>query len=60
MSREFNALSGRVPVGWRVWEGIGGTLYARYAKISPPIVLRAASADELVTKVQIAEIDIRH
>jgi hypothetical protein len=40
-------LRGKLPPGWECWTGIGGILYARRRKSSPPVVLRAASAHEL-------------
>jgi len=59
MSSPLAPLYGKLPNGWRCWVGIGGMLYARYSLASPPIVIRADNADDLKTKVLIAEIDIR-
>ena len=36
---------------WEAWVGIGGILYARRRKSSPPVVFRAATAEELATKI---------
>jgi hypothetical protein len=44
-------LYGKLPRGWEAWVGVGGLLYARRRKTSPPVVLRAATADELARKV---------
>jgi hypothetical protein len=33
--------------GWRTWVGVGGVLYARQERTSPPKVVRAADADAL-------------
>lgn len=43
----FTALYGKLPPGWEAWTGVGGILYARWRKSSPPIVARAATAEEL-------------
>jgi hypothetical protein len=48
-------LRGKLPPGWECWTGVGGILYARRRKSSPPIVLRAATAEELAAKVAEAE-----
>jgi hypothetical protein len=45
-------LRGKLPRGWECWTGVAGLLYARYPKSSPPIVLRATSADELARLVR--------
>ena len=34
----------KLPPGWYAWAGVGGILYARRLKSSPPIVVRAATA----------------
>jgi hypothetical protein len=44
-------LRGKLPRGWECWVGISGILYARWRKSSPPIVVRAATAEELAAKV---------
>ena len=44
-------LYGKLPRGWEAWVGVGGILYARRRKTSPPVVLRAATAAELAAKV---------
>jgi hypothetical protein len=33
--------------GWQTWTGVGGVLYARLPKSSPPKVVRGADADAL-------------
>jgi hypothetical protein len=43
-------LYGKFP-GWECWVGVGGILYARRRKSSPPVVFRAATADELASKI---------
>ena len=43
-------LYGRFP-GRECWVGVGGILYARRRRSSPPVVLRAATADELAAKI---------
>ncbi len=37
--------------GWEAWTGVGGILYARRRKTSPPVVFRSASADDLARQV---------
>jgi hypothetical protein len=44
-------LYGKLPRGWEAWVGVGGILYARRRKTSPPVVLRASTAEELAAKV---------
>ena len=44
-------LYGKFPY-WECWVGIGGLLYARRRKSSPPIVFRAATAEELAAKIR--------
>jgi hypothetical protein len=44
-------LRGKLPRGWEAWTGVGGILYARWRKTSPPVVVRAATAEELAVKV---------
>jgi hypothetical protein len=43
-------LYGKYP-GWECWRGITGILYARLRKTSPPVVVRAATVEELAGKV---------
>lgn len=43
-------LYGKFP-HWEAWIGIGGLLYARRRKSSPPIVFRAVTAEELAAKI---------
>lgn len=38
--------------GWETWVGVGGVLYARLPRSTPPRVVRAATADELAAKVR--------
>jgi hypothetical protein len=45
-------LRGKLPQGWECWVGITGTLYARRRRSSPPIVVRATTAEELAVKVR--------
>jgi hypothetical protein len=42
-------LYGKLPRGW---EGVGGILYARLRKSTPPVVFRAATAEELAAKIR--------
>jgi hypothetical protein len=44
-------LYGKLPRGWECWVGVHGLLYARRRKTSPPVVVRAATAEELAAKV---------
>jgi hypothetical protein len=44
------SLYGSFP-GWECWVGVGGILYARRRKSSPPVVFRAATAEELAAKI---------
>ena len=44
-------LYGKFP-RWEAWVGIGGILYARRRKSSPPVVFRAATAEELAAKIR--------
>ena len=48
-------LRGKLPRGWDAWAGIGGLLYARRRKSSPPIVLRSTSAEDLRRQVEDTE-----
>jgi hypothetical protein len=48
-------LYGTLPRGWECWVGVGGILYARLRRSSPPIVVRAATAEELAAKVAEAQ-----
>lgn len=43
------------PFGWEAWVGISGILYARWARSTPPIVVRAATAEDLAAKVAEAQ-----
>ena len=43
-------LYGRFP-GWECWTGVGGMLYARLRRSTPPVVFRAPTADELAAKI---------
>jgi hypothetical protein len=52
-------LYGKLPRGWEAWTGVGGTLYARRQKSSPPIVLRATTTDDLARQVREAEDRLR-
>jgi hypothetical protein len=37
--------------GWETWTGVGGLLYARRVKSSPPKVVRAADTDALGVEI---------
>jgi hypothetical protein len=37
--------------GWETWCGVGGLLYARRLKSSPPKIVRATSITELRAKI---------
>ena len=41
--------------GWRTWVGVGGILYARRPKSSPPMVVRAATPEALAEAIERAE-----
>ena len=42
--------------GWQCWTGVmGGLLYARYPRSSPPLVVRAVSTDQLRREIERAE-----
>jgi hypothetical protein len=45
-------LRGKLPQGWEPWVGVSGTLYARWRRSSPPVVVRAATAEELAAKIR--------
>jgi hypothetical protein len=45
-------LYGKLPRGWECWVGVGGILYARLRKSSPPVVFRAATVEELAAKIR--------
>jgi hypothetical protein len=47
---ELAALQGRFP-GWQAWRGVSGLLYARRLRTSPPVIVRAATADDLAAKI---------
>jgi hypothetical protein len=38
--------------GWRVWRGISGLLYGRKLLSSPPIVVRAEDAQDLIDQIR--------
>jgi hypothetical protein len=44
------ALRGEFP-GWQAWRGVSGLLYARRPRTSPPVIVRAATADDLAAKI---------
>ena len=46
----LTALRGRFP-GWQAWRGVSGLLYARRLRTSPPVIVRATTADDLATKI---------
>jgi hypothetical protein len=43
-------LRGRFP-GWQAWRGVSGLLYARRVRTSPPVIVRAITADDLAAKI---------
>ena len=45
-------LRGKLPRGWEAWMGVTGTLYARWKRSSPPIVVRADTAEELAEAIR--------
>jgi len=45
-------LRGKLPQGWEAWTGVGGILYARRRKTSPPVVFRSADAADLARQVR--------
>jgi hypothetical protein len=47
----LTVLRGQFP-GWEAWTGVGGILYARRRKTSPPVVLRSADAEDLARQVR--------
>lgn len=53
MSSALAPLRGRLPRHWEAWTGVGGLLYARRRMVSPPIVVRAYDADELIQKARL-------
>ena len=44
-------LYGKFP-GWECWVGVGGILYARLRRSTPPVVFRVATAAELAAKIR--------
>jgi hypothetical protein len=44
-------LRGKLPRGWEAWTGVGGILYARRRKTSPPVVFRSVDACDLARQV---------
>jgi hypothetical protein len=44
------ALRGGFP-RWQAWRGISGLFYARRLRTSPPVIIRAVTADELAAKI---------
>jgi len=38
--------------GWHAWAGVGGILYARRERTSPPKVVRASDADGLRVAIE--------
>ena len=52
-------LYGKLPRGWECWVGVSGILYARRPRSTPPIVVRAATAEELAAKVAEAQERLR-
>ncbi len=50
----FGDLIGRYP-SWEAWTGVTGTLYARWLKTSPPIVVSAKDPAGLEAEIQAQE-----
>lgn len=44
-------LRGQFP-GWEAWRGIGGVLYARRRKTSPPVVFRDVTGEGLARQIR--------
>jgi hypothetical protein len=44
-------LRGQFPA-WEAWRGIGGVLYARRRKTSPPVVLRDVTGEGLARQIR--------
>jgi hypothetical protein len=42
-------------VGWETWVGVGGVLYARHPRSTPPMVVRAANPEALAEAIERAE-----
>jgi hypothetical protein len=40
---------------WHVWRGVGGLVYARRPRTSPPIVVRGENTEDLRTEIRRAE-----
>ena len=40
---------------WHVWRGVGGLVYARRPRTSPPIVVRGEDAEDLREQIRRAE-----
>jgi hypothetical protein len=38
-------------IGWQAWRGVSGLLYARRLRTSPPVIVRAATADDLSAQI---------
>jgi hypothetical protein len=41
--------------GWKTWVGVGGVLYARRLRSSPPIVVRGVTPEALAEAIERAE-----
>jgi hypothetical protein len=52
---QLGPLRGKLPRGWEARVGVTGTLYARRRRSSPPLVVRAATPEELAVKVAQAQ-----
>jgi hypothetical protein len=44
-------LRGQFP-GWEAWRGVGGVLYARRRKTSPPVVFRDVTGEGLARQIR--------
>jgi len=45
--------------GWHPWRGIGGLVYARLPRSSPPIVVRAHNISTLRIRVALKDAELR-
>jgi hypothetical protein len=55
LTRELRDVERDYP-GWQVWPAVlGGLVYARRPRTSPPLVVRAVTTDELRQAIETAE-----
>jgi hypothetical protein len=55
-TRRWQAPFAREFPRWHVWRGVSGHYYARMPRTSPPLVVRASSAEGLWDEVMNAEV----